>query len=431
MNNARDYALLRLDQKTLPGWAPRRLHPKFASAIAEPTDSRDRALAEQIETGIVKNLLQLQHLTQQFADRPLAKIHPVLQKILAIAIYQLRFLDRVRPAAAVDEAVEQTKRFGLGHARGFVNAVLRKAAATAKDPLPPSEDPVEQARLQYSHPQELFDRLQALLDTERALEICRHNNAEPPTIARLAPGKTAADLEAAGFFFLPHTQPGMVVLVGADKATISRLVDLQLAQIQDATSASVIAAADIRSGMTVLDRCAGMGTKTIQALELTGTSADIVAIDPARARCEALLRTLVARQATNVRVIQSDRFPRGNPDVPQQFQRVLVDVPCSNSGVLARRPEARYFQTDSALKDLVELQRAILADSVSCVASGGLLIYSTCSLWSEENQQVIQWLLNEFPRLEILRDQTTLPQSGPDPTTYRDGGYYAILQRPA
>ena len=138
---------------------------------------------------------------------------------------------------------------------------------------------------------------------------------------------------------------------------------------------------------------------------------------------------LFARGIANVRVIQSDHFPKGNPDVPQQYQRVLVDVPCSNSGVLARRPEARYHQSNRTLQDLGKLQRAILADSVPTLAPEGLLIYSTCSIWSEENQQVVQWLLNEFEQLDILRDQTTLPHSTDNPAQYHDGGYYAILQR--
>ncbi len=429
MTNARDYALLLLDQKALPNWPARRLPRKIATGIAEPADPRDRALAEQIDTGVTKNLLQLQYLIEQIAGRPLAKIHPVIQKILAIGIYQLRFLDRIRPAAAVNEGVEQAKRLGLAHTRGFVNAVLRKAAASAKEAIEEFDTYEEDARILHSHPPELYSRLEALLNEERAIEICRHNNSQPPTIARLAPGRTIDDLESAGIAALSHHQEGMVVLISADKATISRMANLQLAQVQDPTSALVVNNADIKPGMSVLDRCCGMGTKTIQAWELAGPSASIVAIDPAPSRCEALRRTVLERNIGNIRVIQSDSFPRRNPDVPQQYDRVIVDVPCSNSGVLARRPEARYHQSNKHLEDLIKLQKAILADTIPAVAPGGLLIYSTCSIWSEENQQIVQWILNEFERLDVIRDHTTLPHSSEDPADYHDGGYYAILKR--
>jgi 16S rRNA (cytosine967-C5)-methyltransferase len=119
--NARDFARLELDNRRLPGWKPRAA--RHRGDIAPPSDPRDRALAENILIGVVKNLLLLHHLTQHYSGRSLKSIDPVVQKILAVALYQLRFLTRIPASAAVDEAVEQTRRFGQKRASGFVNAV--------------------------------------------------------------------------------------------------------------------------------------------------------------------------------------------------------------------------------------------------------------------------------------------------------------------
>ena len=135
----RDYALRELDPKHLPHWPAGAI--KKSKPYAPPADPRDVALAEHIVAGVVKNVFLLQYLAQHHSGRNLKSIDPVVQKILAIALYQLRFLDRVPASAAVDEAVEQTRRFGQSRASGFVNAVLRKATRDPSPPLPTRDAP--------------------------------------------------------------------------------------------------------------------------------------------------------------------------------------------------------------------------------------------------------------------------------------------------
>lgn len=428
MNIARDYALRRLDQKRLPGWLPLRLPRKFAQAINVPQDLRDLGLAEQIESGVVKNLLQLQYWTEVYSGRPLAKIHPLLQKILAMGIYQLRMLDRIPVSAAVDEAVEQAKRFGLQHAAGFANAVLRKAARERTSPLPEEAEPRKKAMLWYSHPPELFDRLATVFGPTPALAICAHNNLHPPTTVRLAAGKSLADVVAV-CPAEPHSQEGMVILSSPDKSAIARLAQDAVGQVQDPTSAQVLTHANLMEGMSFLDRCCGVGTKTLQAWGYLGPTASIVAMDNSAERCAVLRSTLVARRISNVRVVQAEMFPNASADLPRGFDRILVDVPCSNSGVLARRPEARYSQSPKALEQLVTLQKRILTDAAKRLAPKGLLIYSTCSIWPEENQGVVENLLQTSTGLGVVEQQTTLPSCTDEPRNYHDGGYFAVIQR--
>src|ERR1035437_10196468 len=134
--NGRDFALLRLDEKYLPHWPKHAVALRYRKNAESPADVRDRALAEQIEIGTVKNLLLLQYITKECTGRDLQKIDPLVQKVIGIALYQIRFLTRVPAAAAVHEAVEQARRFGQGKAAGFVNAALREAIRRKNAPLP-------------------------------------------------------------------------------------------------------------------------------------------------------------------------------------------------------------------------------------------------------------------------------------------------------
>jgi 16S rRNA (cytosine967-C5)-methyltransferase len=425
--SARDAALRALDALSLPEW-PRHLLPGRPS---DPADPRDKALARQITTGVVKNLLHLEWLAERLAGRSRHDIEPVVRKILAVALCQLRFLERIPARAVVHEAVEQTRRLGCPRAAGFVNAVLRKAAAGTLPPLPdPVHDPAGYALLGLSHPRGLFERLAALCGTQRALAICRQNNAEPPTLLRLFPGRSLTELDPA-LAARPHSRPGWFLLDDPTPALLADLAERGLAQVQDPTAGGAVDALDVRSGERVLDRCCGMGTKTLQLAARVGPTGEVLAVDRSEQRCVVLRRMLHRRQLTHVQVVCTDTLPVGlhGGKPPEPFTAVLVDAPCSNSGVLARRPEARYTQTEGRLRSLVELQDRILADTASWVACGGRLVYSTCSLWPQENRQRVDNFLRCHPRFTLVTDETTLPEGMDDPITWHDGGYWALLRR--
>ncbi|MBA3272946.1 MAG: methyltransferase domain-containing protein, partial [Chthoniobacterales bacterium] len=390
----------------------------------------DRALAENIVAGVVKNLLLLQHLTQLYSGRSLKTIDASVQKIIAIALYQLRFLTRIPASAAVDEAVDQTHRFGFKSAGGFVNAVLRNATRDANPPLPAEQDdPREFARVVLSHPTEVFDRLTAHLGVTEALRICRHDQTEAPTIVRLFPGVTLDQLARPGVTLSPHNEPGLVVVEPAKLLLLSAWAEAGLAQAQDPTSAAVVPALDIQPGQTVLDRCCGRGTKTIQLHAFVGASGRVVAIDPAEDRIASLRATLEQRGIENIDAIRAGMLRELGATIPTQFDRILVDAPCSNSGVLARRGEARYRQTTASLTSVGKLQSAILDDCTGALAPGGRLAYATCSIWPEENEAIVAAFVKRHPEYTISSQRSTLPQSDDDPTHYHDGGYVAILER--
>lgn len=424
--NARDLALVWLDRRSLPHWPEGMLH--HLPRDSAPADPRDKALSEQIGIGVVKNLMKLQHEMQQISGRSLKSIDPVTQKILAIALYQLGFLNRIPISAAVNEAVEQTRRWNRANASGFVNAVLRKATRQPMPTLPGDADPPTIAELEFSHPRELFDRMNHLLGSENALKLCRHNNSEPPTIVRLLPGATIESLQTPGIEVIPHHQPGFAIAARAPARVLADWYTRGLAQVQDPTSAAVVPMMQIMPGQRVLDRCSGMGTKTLQICELTGDTGSIIAIDASPACRDALNQTAALRGFTNIQAV-TGKFMA---DIPSdiRFDRILIDAPCSNSGVLARRPEARYRQDQRHLSSLHELQLNILNDTADALLPGGLMFYSTCSLWPEENRQAMDQFLSTHPDYHFVEDRLTLPSfDATDPDDYHDGGYVAVLKR--
>ena len=426
---ARDLALYELDQRTLPGWNPRELrHPRRNT----PTDPRDLALSEQILVGVIKNQILLVHWIEQYSGRKRKSIDPLVQKIIAVGLYQLHFLDRIPASAAVNEAVEQAKRFGRTKAAGFVNAILRKA--TAASPLAMQsnhwgQNPSLPAHIRLSHPRELFEQLVKLLGNADAIRFCEHDNFEPPTIIRLMPGFSAVDLETPGVTITPHERAGMFVIAPAKKALLEEWSRRRIAQVQDPTAASVIDHCPIEPGQSVLDRCAGLGTKTLQLREKLGDTGRIMAVDPSVDRCRMLRAILAERKILNITVHEISQLSDDPAISADLYDVALVDVPCSNSGVMARRPEARYNQTAAALQSLDKLQISILDDTASHIRVGGYLIYSTCSIWPEENQRQVAQFVDRHSDFFLLEDRVTLPTLSPDIANYHDGGYWALLRR--
>lgn len=424
---ARDLALFELDQRCLPGWPPNELRSPRRSP---PTDPRDLALAEQILVGVIKNHYFLQHLIEHYSGRKLKSIDTMVQKILSVALYQLHFLDRIPSSAAVNQAVEQAKRFGRTKAAGFANAVLRKASSAPTPPGTPGRKGArDYAQTFLSHPRDLFDRLEKLLGTDDALRFCEHDNREPPTIVRLSPGVGPSQLESPGVTLAPHERLGMLLVEPAKKSLLADWSRRSLAQVQDPTAADVVERCRIEPGQTALDRCAGLGTKTMQLLEKVGGTGSIVAMDPSADRCRMLRSLLAERKIANVAVHEAGMLANVPELAARGFDMALIDVPCSNSGVLARRPEARYAQTAAALDSLAKLQISILDDTAPHIRPGGLLVYSTCSIWPEENQAQVDRFLKRHPEFSRQAGQVTLPSLSLDIAKYHDGGYWAVLRR--
>lgn len=413
--------MLRLDQVELPG-----LKSGVLRERKHDLDTRDLALAEAIYLEVVKKLLRLQRVIVQFSGRPLKAIDPVVLKVLLVGAAQLEGMDRIHPGAVVDEAVEQARRFGRAKAAGMVNAVLRNIIRGRGEQVAFAGGWEE-----LSMPREVWDRVSKLTSAEFARDFALHANQTPATTLRLI-GDTSAEkllacLEDADKPKLaPHEQVGFLVVEGARRKHLATWAEAVLAQPQDPTAALVAGECELSEGLSVLDRCAGLGTKTLQILEVVGKGAEIHAVDPNVRRGEGLQSIASQRGYSNLKV-HPVAWLKDLPGLPREFDRVLVDAPCSNSGVFARRAEARYFQSAREFKSLERLQGEILADSAARVKVGGLLIYSTCSVWPEENAGLVAQFLGANPGFALKHERQTWPAGRG--SSYRDGGYVGVLRR--
>ncbi|HWD99785.1 MAG TPA: transcription antitermination factor NusB, partial [Bryobacteraceae bacterium] len=305
----------------------------------------------EIAFGVLRRQGELDAALGGFSKRPAARLDAAVRIALEMGLYQLRFLDRVPAHAVVNDSVELARRAGKASAGAFVNAILRRATR---------EDVAMNDCL--STPGWLLERWKSQYGADMAAGIVRASLERPQRYIRVPSGATPPEGSA------PTDVPGCFVLEAGDAGSF---------RFQDIGSQAVVPLLDLRPGQTFLDVCAAPGNKTAQALE-SGVRA--VACDLHLSRAKTLLPLGIP-----VAVIDAQR---GIP-FSRKFDRVLVDAPCSGTGTLARNPEIKWRLQEADICDLQRRQIAILRSALGVVGPGGLLVYSTCSLEREENEDVI------------------------------------------
>lgn len=416
---------------------------------------RDAAFAHAVHDAVMRRWLTLSNLVQGNLRQPFDDLEPRLRAALLAGAAQLLFLDSVPPHAAINHAVEWAKQRIRPGAGAMVNAVLRKTDALLqrdgegrlatrdvytgrRDELPLAggralalaapalpEDEVERLAAAASVPVILLRRWLERLPMREVRGLALHALAHPPIILNTA--HAAADLRADPLL-APHDAPGHHVFTGTREQLIDLLQSRADTWVQDpASSLAVSSVFDLRPSL-VLDLCAGQGTKTRQ-LAAAFPEATIVATDVSDARL-ATLRAVFAG-SEQVRVVSPKQAREGNL---ARADLILLDVPCSNTGVLARRPEARYRFGPETLASLIDTQRQIIADAIPLLAPGGSILYSTCSLEPEENQEQARWAAKWHAfaiRRENARPPHTVLSGGGEgaAAAYSDGSYAVLLSR--
>jgi 16S rRNA (cytosine967-C5)-methyltransferase len=335
--------------------------------------------------------------------RRLDDLLPWLRVLLRLSAYQLGFLDRIPPWAAVHEAVELAKRRRPPGAAAYLNGVLRALAAEPRPwPLPDVADPVEALALRASQPTWLVARWWARLGPERTAPLALAMSAVPPVVVRAntlrAPAGTVADLlrrvgvEARATRFAPE---GLALERAGDLRMLAPVRD-GTATVQDEAAIMVGHALSPRPEETVADVCAAPGTKTTHLAALMANRGRILAGDPHAGRlallrnaCRRLGATIVEPRLGDARTLARSLGP--------VCDGVLVDAPCSNLGVLRRNPDAKWRRRPEDLATLAAAQLEILAASADLVRPGGVLVYATCSLEPEENEEVVAALRRGRP----------------------------------
>ena len=388
----------------------------------------DHALATELVMGVLRWRSLLDDKISAASSQPLNKLDLEVLVALRLALYQLGWLTRIPHRAALNESVELVKRARKTSAAPFVNAVLRKVS---KQPPCPSAPPVVSSSSLaefYAHPPWLVERWTKHYDQEAARRICEHDQTIPSTSLRLRAPGAASELAAEGISLSPGALLASARRVISGDITRTKSFLNGHVVIQDEAS-QLIAALIGRGHEQILDCCAAPGGKTL-AIADQNPDATITAVEvhPHRAR---LMQKLFPKNAHQIRILTADA--RHLP-FASQFDRILADVPCSGTGTLARNPEIKWRLQPADLKELHDRQTTILRSAISHLKPGGRLIYSTCSLEKEENEDVVEEALRSDtnvhrldckPELDRLKAAGTL--TWPDPATLTRGPYVRTI----
>ena len=331
---------------------------------------------------------------------------PPLRDLLRVGAYQLLQLDRIPPHAAVSTAVELAREMAGQAPAGFVNAVLRRLGReAAPGPLVASADPVATLARAHSHPEWLVAGWVGRFGADGAEALLRWNNGRPPLVLQAARDDLTAlreRLEAAGIPTAPAPFGAGLLVEAGRPAELPGFAEGAFL-VQDAAQALVARFADFPRNARVLDACAAPGGK---AIALGRTAGLLVAAERNRRRAVRLVENLDRAGSGRERVILADAAA---PPV-RAMDAVLLDAPCLGTGTFARHPDARLRVTPEALRELARTQTALLEGAAAAVRPGGLLVYATCSLEPEENEEQVARFLTAHPEFRREPSATVPPE---------------------
>jgi len=380
--------------------------------------SLDRSFLTELTYGVIRWKEKLDWVIRQFSKIPFEKIESGILNILRLGLYQIFFLSRTPSSAAVNESVELAKPFRGEGGAGFVNAVLRSAIRQKDEIRYPdiAEDPALHISVVQSHPQWLVQRWVKEMGVEETTKICTLTNQISPLTLRTNTLKmNRKDLmeklrqKELSPFPTTYSEEGIVL---KDPPPTSELPFIKegLYIIQDEASQLVTYILDPKPGERILDACAAPGGKTTHMAQKMENQGEIYALDLSKGKID-LIEEMCQR--LGIRIVKTTKGDAAQSlPIPQgmKFDRILADVPCSGFGTLRRNPDLKWRRGEKDVKRLRELQSSILRNLSVYMKEGGVLIYSTCTVFHEENEDVVEKFLDECPEFQLDRMDKVLPE---------------------
>jgi 16S rRNA (cytosine967-C5)-methyltransferase len=396
----------------------------------------DRSLCHELVLGVLRWQLYLDKIVQFYAKRKIDSLDLPVLISLRLGLYQLRFLTRVPASAAVNESVNLVHNARVSSARAFVNAVLRRATREPHyDPVPGVEDPVERIAIKFSHPTWLIERWANSFGFEETEAFARANNQTPDAVFRVVTTRATepdvlAKLRLAGATLEPSKVAAGAWRVSGASVLLRELAELGEIYLQDDASQFVAQVLNAQSGERVLDLCAAPGGKATLMAGWTGDQALVVAADLSARRLATVAKGSKLQQLKGVKLLQLDAA-NDLPFIREAFDRVLVDAPCSGTGTLRRNPEIRWRISAEDIQYLSARQKQFLVHASRVVKPGGRLVYSTCSVEIEENEEVVRDFMganDHFRQLPVQADSALTRRTWPHHDG-SDGFFVAAFER--
>ena len=416
---------------------------------------RDKNLLTELVNGVIRHRLSLDTLISSFSKIPFKKIEPWVLYALRLGLYQIVYLDRIPVSAAINTSVELVKKaIRRPDAIKFANAILRSAERSLQNKclqeqevanhrnalyrrentwctfqhtiLPdPDKNPSAYMAANYSHPEWLIKRWLSRYGKDKTIEICKINNLPPKVFLRInhkkiSPQKFIELLNKNGIN--SYAVDNAVVV---DNIAVSEIPGFSegLFFVQDISAMKVAQFLKVEKSNTVLDMCAAPGGKTTHISELLGNTGKVCALDISLKRLQSVRENCRRMGVQNVFIVCGDASGERVP-FHVKFDRVLIDAPCSNTGVLSRRVEARWRLKEEEMNKLATLQYSILKTGATMLKPGGCLVYSTCSIEPKENQDIIKKFLSHESQFNLDAEEYYLREMKGG-----DGGYMARLSK--
>ncbi len=384
---------------------------------------RDRAFVTYLVQGVIRHTGELDGALTKLTDRPLTKMAMPLRAVLRVALFQLIHMKNIPQSAVLNTACQVARATGHEGSAKFANAVLRKFVQTEPESAPSAEDEAniseneDALSLRYSMPTWLVSRWLARFGSEETNKLLQYSISVPSLTLRVCQLSVRPDalqqiLENKGMELARgKLVPGCLTIVsrGNVHGPIDKIPGYSegLFSVQDEAASLVSLMVAPQTGWTVVDLCAAPGGKTLHLAELMGNSGRIIAVDIHESRLNLLARERRRLGLTNIEIVAADgiTFARDG-----HIHAVLVDAPCTGTGVINRRSDLRQRRQEPDVAALVATQRKLLENAATLVAPGAILVYATCSMEEDENQQNIRWFLETHPEFKPQPIEAFLPE---------------------
>lgn len=370
-------------------------------------DKKERAFITRVTEGTLEHMIEIDYIINQFSKVKVNKMKPVIRCIMRSAVYQLKYMDNVPNSAVCNEAVKLAVKKGFVNLKGFVNGVLRNIERNLNNVSYPKETDVENyLSVKYSMPVWILRQWLESYDRETVERMLQDFLKEKPTtircnLNRISREELSEKLKSEGVHVENHPYLPYALWI----SSYNYLGDLETFRqgefsVQDISSMLVAQIAQPKEGDNIIDVCAAPGGKSLHMAELLNGTGHVEARDLTDYKVGLIQENIFRSGLENIEAVRQDAT-EFDEDSVGRADIVVADLPCSGLGVLGKKTDLKYKMSEVTQRELVALQRSILAKVKDYVKPGGTLVYSTCTIHEEENMGNVHWFLEQFPEFEL------------------------------